>query len=141
MSQIKTILIPGNPRAQGRPRFTTIGGYARAYDPKESRDWKAVVKDFAVQAGCKPLEGPVTLAMDVFVARPKRLLRAKDPVEAVRCTSKPDCSNYLKGVEDALNGIAYYDDSQIWRVSVRKFYHEKQGSPRTEISLEYQDAP
>ena len=30
--------IPGEPISQGRPRFSTHGGFARAYDPKKSRN-------------------------------------------------------------------------------------------------------
>lgn len=37
-------------------------------------------------------------------------------------TTKPDSSNILKGVEDALNGVLYKDDSQIVRTHVVKMY-------------------
>lgn len=38
------ITIPGEPCAQGRPRFSVINGHARAYDPAKSRNYKAYVK-------------------------------------------------------------------------------------------------
>ena len=40
----------------------------------------------------------------------------------IRPTKKPDMDNILKTVADALNGIAYRDDSQIVRAIVDKYY-------------------
>lgn len=48
-------------------------------------------------------------------------------------TSKPDCSNVLKAVEDAMNGIVYRDDSQIVVLSVRKVYGDH---PRADVAVE-----
>lgn len=42
-------IVPGEPCAQGRPRFTTIGGYARAYDPAKSKNYKSFVKLVALR--------------------------------------------------------------------------------------------
>ena len=39
MNEIK-LVIYGEPIAQGRPRFTTVNGFARAYDPAKSRNFK-----------------------------------------------------------------------------------------------------
>ena len=47
-------------------------------------------------------------------------------------TKRPDCDNLAKSILDALNGIAYDDDSQICSLSVFKFYGDE---PRVEISL------
>ncbi len=32
-----TLIIPGEPCAQGRPRFSTHGGFVKAYDPAKWR--------------------------------------------------------------------------------------------------------
>lgn len=48
-------------------------------------------------------------------------------------TKKPDCSNILKSIEDALNEVAYADDSQIVEVMIVKLYDE---IPRVEVDLE-----
>ncbi|WP_341532715.1 RusA family crossover junction endodeoxyribonuclease [Latilactobacillus sakei] len=34
------LTITGEPVAAGRPRFSSRGGFAKAYDPKKSRDYK-----------------------------------------------------------------------------------------------------
>lgn len=35
---------------------------------------------------------------------------------------KPDCDNIIKVICDALNGLAYHDDSQVCRVYFEKTY-------------------
>lgn len=47
-------------------------------------------------------------------------------------TKKPDIDNITKCVLDALNGIAYHDDSQIVRLTVEKFYAQQ---PRVEVDI------
>ena len=43
--------IPGSPIGQGRPKFSTINGHAKAYDPEKSRNYKAYVRMLATQIG------------------------------------------------------------------------------------------
>ena len=42
----------------------------------------------------------------------------------IRPTKKPDCDNISKVICDALNGIAFHDDSMIVELAVEKFYSE-----------------
>lgn len=49
-------------------------------------------------------------------------------------TKKPDADNIAKVICDALNGVAYSDDTQIVRLAVRKIYTEHQ--PRVRVFLE-----
>jgi Holliday junction resolvase RusA-like endonuclease len=46
---------------------------------------------------------------------------------------KPDLDNMAKSVLDALNGLAYIDDSQIYSLTLFKTYSEQ---PRTELFIE-----
>ena len=43
-------------------------------------------------------------------------------IDSRKCITfrKPDCDNFAKMVLDALNGVAYLDDSQCIKLSVRK---------------------
>lgn len=45
---------------------------------------------------------------------------------------KPDASNYLKLVEDALTGIVWEDDNLITDVSCHKYYSDE---PRIEVTV------
>ena len=47
-------------------------------------------------------------------------------------TKKPDVDNIIKAVLDALNGVAYYDDSQVAQVFISKCYAEQ---PKVIIEL------
>ena len=43
-------------------------------------------------------------------------------------TKKPDLDNMAKTVLDALNGLAYIDDSQIYSLTLFKTYSEQPGT-------------
>ena len=60
MKELKMVFY-GEPVAQGRPRFTTINGFKRAYDPVKSRNFKQWVRLCAIQVvkqidGFKPFQ-------------------------------------------------------------------------------------
>jgi Holliday junction resolvase RusA-like endonuclease len=129
------IVVPGEPVAQARARYSAQAGFVRAYDPKKSAQYKKYIITLANQKKCKPLEGPLVMMVDVFRSVPKSWSMKKQQqaiLGFIKPISKPDCSNYLKGIEDALNGIAYHDDSQLVLVIVRKKYSAE---PRVEIRV------
>ena len=129
------IMIPGEPVAQGRARYTAQHGFVRTYDPKKSADYKSYVRRIANHINGQPLEGPIVMRVDLYRGIPKSWPKKKQEqalLGIVKPTIKPDCSNYLKGIEDALNGIAYIDDSQIVLVYVTKQYAAE---PRAEIRI------
>ena len=76
--------VAAEPIAQGRPRFTTINGQARAFDPKKSRDWKSFVKDIAQRAmfengHTEPFDGPIVARMRFAFSLPKSHHRKRTP--------------------------------------------------------------
>lgn len=128
-------IVPGEPKAQGRPRFARMGNFVRAYDPKVSGDFKSRIAFFAKESGVISTDEAVTLQIDVYVKRPKARCRKSDSTIRLPCSKRPDVDNYAKAVMDALTGIAWKDDGQIQELTVRKYYHEIGLSPRTEISV------
>jgi Holliday junction resolvase RusA-like endonuclease len=38
------------------------------------------------------------------------------------CLARPDCDNYEKTTCDSLNGVAYNDDSQVYKIKAQKIY-------------------
>jgi Holliday junction resolvase RusA-like endonuclease len=130
----------GEPVAQGRPRATMIDGHIRMYDPKKSRDFKDYVRLVASEHRPEKLrEGPISLVVKVYKPTLKSFSKKKKAAaEAgqLRPTSKPDVSNYLKLIEDALTGVIWKDDSQIIDCSISKYYSE---TPRTEIQIKEMD--
>lgn len=129
--------IPGEATAQGRPRAgKTKTGKTRMYDPQKSKDYKSYVRLVASQYMPKnQLEGQISMHLKIYRQIPKSMtkkLRKASIEEIHRPITKPDCSNIAKGIEDALNGLIYKDDSQIVDLHVSKFYSE---NPRVEVVI------
>jgi Holliday junction resolvase RusA-like endonuclease len=127
-----SFVVDGEPHAQQRARATTVDGKVRMYDPIESVNFKELVGYTALQYRPKELlDGPLTVTLDICRLIPKRFSK-KDTQDAIagrkRPITKPDSSNYLKGVEDALNGVIWKDDSQIVTLIVRKWYGVRPGT-------------
>lgn len=132
-----TAVVLGDPVAQGRPRFSRQGGFVKAYDPAKSRDYKSYVRLIAAQnAPDSPVEGAIEFSLRIYRAIPKGMPKYKREAAKegrLRPVTKPDVSNVLKGVEDALKGVWYKDDSQIVGYGVLgKWYDER---PRIEIMM------
>lgn len=120
------IHIPGEPIPQPRPRITVRpGGFANAYVPKD-HPVHAYRQAIALSWRPRPmLEGPLRLEIEFTFVRPKSARKRQWH------TVKPDASNIVKGVEDALNGVAWRDDSQVIELVVRKSYGETAGTTIT----------
>lgn len=127
----------GDPVAQGRPRFTMANGHAKAYDPVKSRDYKAIVRDSALQVRPdKPLDGAIRLTVRAYRQVPKSWSRKKQANAIggiIRPTTKPDLDNIIKGVKDALKSVIWRDDSQVVELSeCGKWYSDV---PRVEVII------
>jgi Holliday junction resolvase RusA-like endonuclease len=123
-----------DPVGQGRARFTKSG---HAYTPTKTRNAQAVVKlaaEMAMRAhGDQCFAGPLELSLRVFIRIPRskpKKWQAQARSGAVWPTTKPDLSNIIKLIEDAMTGTVYLDDKQIVSLNVRKLYAD---SPRIEV--------
>ena len=134
-----SITVPGEPVAKARPRFTKNG---HVYTPKKTAVYEQVIGLHARAAmkGHKILTGPIRLSVTAYMPIPQswsRTQKTKAMSGALRHTKRPDLSNIIKSVEDALNGIVYADDAQIDRYGEsRKAFSS---IPRTEIVVEAED--
>lgn len=84
-------------------------GSGRTYQTAEAKAFKGLAAIQAKRAGLEMRTGPVELIVILHPKKPKR-----DTGRPVRCM---DLDNALKAAQDALQGIAYVNDSQI--VSIR----------------------
>lgn len=114
--------VHGNPVAQGRPRFFRRGSFVGCYDPSKSKSWKETIAWQAVENKVPLLDGALDMRLVFSLKRPKTL-----PKKVVHHVKKPDLDNLTKAVKDALNGIAYKDDSQIISCMALKRYGEPLG--------------
>lgn len=126
--------VPTVPIPQPRPVATSIHGYARVYEPRtigkgdERRphpvvEFKAAVK-FALQQAYQgaPLAGGIGLELQFVMPRPKRMVWKSRPMPRVHrlnnARGRGDWDNIAKAFCDALNGLAWVDDSQICSVKL-----------------------
>lgn len=119
-----TFVIPGETRGWERAAHAPAGtGKVRSFTPKKMRSDQAVIKHFAAQAmrGKKLMTGPVLLTIGIFKTYPKSWSKKKC-LEATWITGKPDASNRLKQIEDAMNKVVFDDDAQIAFAQVYRLY-------------------
>jgi Holliday junction resolvase RusA-like endonuclease len=70
------------------------------------------------------VETPVSVRVDIYKGVPKSWSKAKRAraLDGQEIPGKPDLDNVAKGVLDAMNGVAYADDTQVVRLLVQKQY-------------------
>ncbi len=130
--------VPGEPVAKGRPRITTIGGFARTFTPAKTRNYESEIRYLASEAwgDRDPIDGvPITMAVDVYRSIPASWSNKKQQLAlkaTVRPIGRPDVDNYLKSAADGLLGVVFRDDALIVEACVRKWYSLQ---PRMEIVL------
>ena len=114
--------VPGQPVPQPRPRVTTRGGFGRAYVPATHpiHAWREAVR----QAYDGPQFGnAVSVHLEFCFRRPPSHLKRNDELTAAgrkQPYPKPDVDNLAKAVLDALNGVAWVDDSQVVELRTAK---------------------
>jgi Holliday junction resolvase RusA-like endonuclease len=130
------LTIPGEVVPQLRPRFARHGNYVQTYDPEKCRNYKAYVRMLAAQKMTeKPIEGPVEVWIRVYRQPPTSWSKAKTTwaiTGTIRPTTKPDLTNLVKGIKDAVKGIIWRDDAQVVRLVVEKWYSDV---PRAEMEI------
>ena len=83
---------------------------------EEAQNYKAGVKWKALHQGMQPMSGELALYVNVY-----------------RQQKRGDLDNYAKVLGDALNGVAYHDDSQV--VELHMWRHDDRKSPRVEVEI------
>ena len=128
----------GEIRGKGRPRFRNVGKFIQTYTDNETRNYESSLKEAYLLSGCEAYmqpELPLRLTMKVYCPIPKSVSKkkAKEMVDGlIRPTKKPDIDNILKSVFDALNQVAFYDDTQIIEIAASRYYDY---TPRIEICI------
>jgi len=150
-SKIIQFFVPGIPRPGGSKK-----GF---YNPKLGRvmmvkaggqyeeNWRQAVAHAALQAmkDEPPFKGAVRLDATFYMPRPKyHYHTSKKSAGKLRLEYKgpcphlsaPDRGKLLRSTEDAMKGIVYADDSQVYAGDVEKFYGERPGA-EIKITLHY----
>jgi Holliday junction resolvase RusA-like endonuclease len=133
---VLSFVVPGQPVAKQRPRFARRGNKVVTYSGKRTVAYESLVRLAFTSAypDHVPLEGALWVEAIAYFMPPKSF---RPPVDAagdavsVPHAKRPDADNIAKML-DALNGVAWRDDSQIACLSIDKFYST---TPRLEVSI------
>ena len=116
-----------DPVPKGRPRFTRTG---HAYTPQKTEQFEKKIRAIYDLHKGEYFEGPITIRLLFNMPVPKSFTRkVKRQIEdgLFQHTKKPDLDNLAKAMLDALNGLAFKDDSQIVKLTIEKRYHSCPG--------------
>lgn len=131
--------------AKQRPRFSRVGGKVRTFTPKDTEDAEKKIRDAYMGASIRkhgrvvtaPAHVPVSVTVTVRRAlpksRPKRVTAEPDTV-------KFDIDNCVKEVLDALNGTAFFDDSQVTEVHGFKLDRIRDWTDHTYVTVFWEGA-
>ena len=137
MKQI-VFTIKGEPKGKSRPRFTKNG---HVYTPSETANYETLVgMSYRNSAMGYQFTSPVKVTIRAYHKPPKG--KSKKVVEDmmnghILPTKKPDADNVAKIVLDALNKVAWQDDTQVVEMMVIKRYAEE---PMVAVTIEEIDA-
>lgn len=117
--------VPGKIVGKGRPRLNSYTG--TVYTPTRTKDYETLVEQYFLlkYPRFKPFEGRVQVEISANFEIPKSAKKAEKELmleNKINPTKKPDIDNIVKIVLDAMNGIAFKDDTQITKLQVEKAY-------------------
>ena len=127
-----TFTVPGVPQGKGRPRVTRNG----TFTPKKTRDYEKKVRECYIADGGQmfPDDTPLSANIIAVFPIPTSLSKRKRALFNGRShCKKPDADNVAKAILDALNGVAYRDDSAVSLLAVSKLYGDE---PRVIVHVE-----
>ena len=136
-------VIHGKPQGKARARtfYNTKLGKVQSMTPENTVLYENLVKQSFLQQSDPDArwfsKEPLAMYITAFYQMPKSMTKADRKLVGsgkLHPTKKPDADNIAKVICDALNGVAYGDDTQIIKMNVLKAYTEE--NPRVQVYLE-----
>lgn len=118
--------------------MTTVGGFARAFDPPRSRAWKKVARGFfaAAMEGRPLLAGPLEVVIVAVLPCPPSQHRRRVPAPRRWHTGpRLDWDNIGKIVCDAAQGVVFADDGQVARGIVERWVAAQDEAPSVLVEV------
>lgn len=132
MQTISLILL-GIPVPKARARTVTLpNGRRLTHTPAPTAQAEASWQATFIASGQQPFppETPLEITVTSYLPRPPSA-----PKRRVRPITRPDYDNLVKLVTDALQGLAFRDDSQVVDAHIHKVYVTYPDYPRTELVI------
>ncbi len=118
--------VPGKVRGKGRPRFMRNG---HTYTDSKTVEYERLIKASYLKRTSYISQKSIRMSMYVCFAPNKtdtKKNRALKLLNSLWPSKKPDVDNVIKVVLDALNKVAYQDDTQVNEVHVIRHFDEKE---------------
>ena len=137
-----TFTVPGVPVATARAgrHFNPTSGKTHSFTPPKTRNFQALARLSFMGAypDFIPMTGPIQMRLEIYMPIPSSMKKAERIIAeenelVVYHIKKPDGKNIRWGVEDALEGVAFVNDSQVCMYSDVKTYSSR---PRVEITIQ-----
>lgn len=133
-----------SPCGKDRPRFSMGSGFPRVYTSGKTRRFETIFSDVAhgamMRAGLVPTYDAVRLRIVAYFPIPQSYSKKKRGeciAGLIKPMMKPDIDNVVKVVLDAMNGVVYDDDKQVFELVVAKRYTECcEGYIEVEVEIE-----
>jgi crossover junction endodeoxyribonuclease RusA len=131
-----SFLTPYPPSANHYKNHRVVKGKVITYVDDEAKRFRVDVAWRAKAAGVRKANGRVALEIKVYPSLPKdwKARARKDPDfwdDTVKCI---DVGNAEKCISDALNGVAWEDDKQVWDLRVMRMRPDEMG-PRCMVTI------
>lgn len=125
---IYEFLVPGPITGKARPRMNTRTG--KAYTPSKTKNYEYEIKQWFINKypNFKTLETRLKIQIIAYYDIPKSTTKKKAEKmerQIISPTKKPDIDNIAKIVLDALNKLAYKDDTQVTKLELEKVYADQ----------------
>lgn len=132
--------VPGKPQGKARARtgYNPKTGQVMSHTPDNTVLYENFIKTCYMQETDQIFENGEALSVSVTayfepvknVSKKRREQMLQDKIFPIK---KPDIDNIVKAVLDALNGLAYKDDSQVVQILAAKRYQDKS---RVDVTIE-----
>ena len=131
---MSTFFVSGSPVGKQSVRVTR----GHSYIPTKTRKYMKQVASAFKLLNVPMIDGAVELNISEYRERPqyhygtgRNTGMVKGQYREVFCVTKPDTSNTLKGIEDALNGLAWTDDAYI----IDTHHHKRYANPGERVGV------
>lgn len=118
--------VPGKVRGKGRPRFTKFG---TTYTDKKTVDYEEFIKRCYLKHTSYISNKSIRMSMYVCFSPNKSDTKKNKAIKlsnVFKPKKKPDADNVIKVVLDALNNVAYHDDTQVNELHVIRHFDEQE---------------
>ncbi len=152
MTEIR-FTVPAVPVSQPRPRAVgrMMGGKvsSRIHEvthikqadgtrkPHPINAYKATVRHAAaLEYSAEPLTGPLGVRLTFVMPRPQAMIWKTKLMPRMPHVVKPDCDNLIKSTLDALQGLTWRDDTQIFTLQASKWIASGDEQPHVVVEIE-----